>query len=115
MAKMLNRASHALKDYLILMSSLTPMSAADRAVLLSRYQRGDQSALREMVESFLPKVILWVAPRRGEGRSFQELIAIGNSAVIATLKEFKGAPLQMEERVCQAVQDALDSALKLGL
>ena len=113
MAKTIHRTGQALKDYLLLMASLEPLGLEEQADLLVKLRKGDAEALRVLVEGYLPKVLLLVAPRRGEGFSFQELIAIGNSAVIECLRDFKGAAAGLEDKVCQTVHDALDTAFKL--
>lgn len=113
MANTIYRTGQALKDYLLLMASLEALGVDEQASLLLRLRKGDDRAARELVEGFLPKVVLWVAPRRGEGYSFQELIALGNSAVIECLQEYKGDAASLEAKVCQTVHDALDTALKL--
>ena len=113
MANTVYRTGQALKDYLLLMATLESLEPQEIAALLPKCKKGDQKALRELVENFLPKVVLWVAPRRGEGFSFQELIALGNSAVIECLHGYKGEAARLEDKVCETVQDALDTALKM--
>jgi DNA-directed RNA polymerase sigma subunit (sigma70/sigma32) len=106
------KSKQGLKDYLILLASLAPLGAEREAELLGLSRAGDAAALRELVEGYLPRVLHWVAPRRGEALSFQELIAIGNCALIDAAKAQTGGPF--EEKACLAVHAALDTALKLG-
>jgi DNA-directed RNA polymerase sigma subunit (sigma70/sigma32) len=103
-----------LKDYLLLLGSLGELDEARRGILLKRSALGDAQAGRELVEAYLPRVLKWVAPRRGEALSFQELIAIGNCALIETVKSYRGDATKFDERACLAVHQALDTALKMG-
>jgi hypothetical protein len=112
------KIKEGLKDYLLLMNTLQAqgMDSQDMERLMEDWRQGDEGAFRSLVEGFLPKVLGWVSPRRGEGQSFQELIALGNTAMMASLKkaqQLAGAGA-LEARLCQAVHDALDSALKLN-
>ena len=106
------KSRQGLKDYLVLLSTLEPLGKAREAELLALSSQGDSAALRELVEGYLPRVLHWVAPRRGEALSFQELIAIGNCALIETAKARKNG--NFEARACQAVHSALDTAFKIG-
>ena len=80
------KSKQGLKDYLLLLSSVEIIDEARQAELLMRSEAGDPVAVRELVEAYLPKVLAWVSPRRGEALSFQELIALGNCALIETVK-----------------------------
>lgn len=108
------KASQGLKDYLVLMSSLEAVTPQEQSRLLSSYMGGEEGALRQLIEAFLPKVVVWVAPRRGGGYSFQELIAIGNCAVIETLKDWRGQAADLEEKIRKSVHEALDTAFKMN-
>jgi len=106
--------SQGLKEYLLLLASLEEPDPAAQEALLARSAKGDPEAVRAMVEAYLPKVLHWVSPRRGEAMSFQELIAIGNCALIEAVKSYQGPPADFESRACLAVHAALDTALKIG-
>ena len=108
------KSKEGLKDYLLLLSKVEPIDPVTQRNLLLQCSAGDPVAVREMVEAFLPRVLHWVAPRRGEAFSFQELIAIGNCALIEMVKNYKGDPAKFETRACMAVHAALDTALKMG-
>jgi DNA-directed RNA polymerase sigma subunit (sigma70/sigma32) len=108
------RTKQGLKDYLLLLASIQPADPGRQAALLELAGRGDAAAIREMVEAYLPKVLAWCAPRRGEAMSFQELIAIGNCALIESVKNYRGRPADFEAKACLAVHAALDTALKMG-
>jgi DNA-directed RNA polymerase sigma subunit (sigma70/sigma32) len=112
------KTKEGLKDYLLLMNTLQAqqdMDAQELGRLLQDWKQGDEGAFRSLVEAFLPRVIAWVSPRRGEGPSFQDLIAMGNAAMMAGLKKAQaGDAGKLETKLCQAVHDALDSALKLN-
>jgi hypothetical protein len=106
--------AQGLKDYLLLLSTLVELGAEEAGELLLKSRMGDAAARRLLVEGMLPKVLRWVAPRRGEALSFQELLAIGNCALIETVKSHKGDPSRLDEAACLAVHAALDNALKMG-
>ena len=108
------KIKQGLKEYLLLMATLPQASASEREALLEAKKQGDPQALRELSESFLPDVVRLVSPRRGEGRSFQELISLGNCAVIECLRSYRGSAAALDARICQAVHDALDAALKMN-
>jgi DNA-directed RNA polymerase sigma subunit (sigma70/sigma32) len=103
-----------LKEYLQLMAMLQPLEDFELEALLEAKKQGDPKALRELTEAFLPSVLRLVSPRRGEGRSFQELISLGNCAVIECLRSYRGSYAALDARICQAVHDALDAALKMN-
>jgi DNA-directed RNA polymerase sigma subunit (sigma70/sigma32) len=107
------KSKQGLKDYLILLNSVKTPNLDRQAELLQRCSAGDKSAQREMVEGYLPKVLHWVSSRRGGAFSFQELIAIGNCALIETVKAYHGDPMRFEAKACLYVQEALDTALKM--
>jgi DNA-directed RNA polymerase sigma subunit (sigma70/sigma32) len=108
------KSKQGLKDYLLLLSSLGSLDARSQEALLQRCCAGDASAVRAVVEAYLPKVLQWVSPRRGEALSFQELIAIGNCALIETVKAYRGSSASFEAKACKNVHDALDTALKMS-
>lgn len=108
------KSKQGLKDYLVLLSQLRPVGPEAQAALLKRCAKGDAEAVREMTEAWLPKVLAWVSPRRGEALSFQELIALGNCALIETVKSYRGKCEDFESAACQAVHQALDTAFKIG-
>ena len=108
------KSKQGLKDYLLLLSTVGTLDEAGQAELLALAALGDTNAIREMVEAYLPKVLAWVSPRRGEAFSFQELIAIGNCALIESVKTYRGKPSQFEAKACQSVHAALDTAFKIG-
>ena len=108
------KSKQGLKDYLTLLASLGQPDPQRQEMLLQRCSAGDSAAIREMVECHLPKVLQWVAPRRGEALSFQELIAIGNCALIEAVKAYRGPAAGFEAMACQHVLEALDTALKMS-
>lgn len=112
--KTATRKGRELKDYLQLMAAMPAPESVEVEALLQGVRAGESAALRKLAEVWLPQVVAWVAPRRGEAASFQELIAIGNCALIETLKGYSGSVGRLEETLFEAVHDALDHALKLG-
>lgn len=108
------KSRQGLKDYLLLLSTVEGLDEARQAELLQGATFGDAASIRELVEAYLPRVLAWVSPRRGEALSFQELIAIGNCALIETVKSYKGDSRKFEGKACQAVHEALDTAFKIG-
>ena len=103
-----------LKEYLQLMASLEPMTLEDQAEALAASQSGDRAAFRSLVEAQLPNVIRLVSGRRGEALSFQELIGLGNCAVLEAVKRYRGPIGGLETAVVAAVHDSLDNAFKLN-
>jgi len=114
MASTLKKHQDGLKEYLGLMARVDRLSAHRKAGLLEASRSGDAGAYRELVEGYLPQVLGWVAPRRGEALSFQELIAIGNAALIESLKAYQGPAHGLDEAAQGAVHEALDAAFKLN-
>jgi len=108
------KTKQGLKDYLLLLAKIQELDPAREAGLLAKCAEASAEAQRELVEAYLPKVLRWVAPRRGEALSFQELLAIGNCALIETVKGYRGDPARFEAAVCDAVHGSLDTALKMG-
>jgi DNA-directed RNA polymerase sigma subunit (sigma70/sigma32) len=108
------KMKRGLKDYLLLLSTFPEPDAASLAERLRLSRQGDAGARRLLVESLLPKVLSWVSARRGEGLDFQELIALGNCAMIEFVKSYRGPVESLEDEACAAVLSALDTALKMG-
>jgi len=108
------KSRQGLKDYLLLLSRVEPLSPERQERLLNGAAMQDPAAVRELVEACLPRVLSWVSPRRGEALSFQELIAIGNCALIEAVKSYHGKSADFEARACLAVHAALDTAFKIG-
>ncbi len=114
MAETLRKNQDGLKDYLALMAGVDRLSFHRKAGLLEASRCGDAGAYRELTEAYLPLVVSWVASRRGEALSFQELIGIGNAALMENLRNYQGPVQGLDEAAQGAVHEALDAAFKLN-
>src|SRR5580698_5935378 len=93
------KSGQGLKDYLLLLSKVEALDSQEESRLLELSRQGDRDAIRQIVEAYLPKVIAWVSVRRGEGPNFQELISVGNCALIESVKAYRGIPEKFEAYV----------------
>jgi DNA-directed RNA polymerase sigma subunit (sigma70/sigma32) len=96
------------------MASVQPLNARQEQRLLKAARGGDEASLRALVENYLPRVVHWVSPRRGGALSFQELIALGNCALMQTLGSWNGDPKGLADAAFLGVRGAIDEALKAG-
>ena len=99
-----------LKEYLGLVQRFRPLAPSQEEALLERMRAGDTSAQRELVESYLPRVVAWVAPMRGRGMAFDQLIEAGNKALLRGLSATRGQGT-LEEALQQRVLHDLDQSL----
>jgi DNA-directed RNA polymerase sigma subunit (sigma70/sigma32) len=106
-----NTKTDQLKEYLGLMQHIRPLAPHQEKACLSLLQAGDHQARRHLVENYLPRVVSWVAPMRGQGLTFEELIEAGNQSVIRNLEAGLSAD-NLEEKLRQAVLSDMDSALQ---
>jgi RNA polymerase primary sigma factor len=81
-------ASESLKKYLKEISRLPRISAEEERVLGRKIQRGDQQALRRLVEANLRFVVSYAKRYRGCGMSFLDLINEGNIGLIEAAKRY---------------------------
>jgi DNA-directed RNA polymerase sigma subunit (sigma70/sigma32) len=102
------RREGALKDYLTLVAALPRRGQAEREALAARLCSGESAAAVSLVESFLPLVVGEAALHRGLGLRFEALIAAGNRALSACLRQ---APVPDEARVRRAVRRELRASL----
>ena len=82
-------SSETLKKYLHEISQLKRITPDDEKRLGSRIQKGDQRALRNLVEANLRFVVSYAKKYRGCGLSFLDLINEGNIGLIEAAKRFR--------------------------
>ena len=80
--------SESLKKYLKEISRLSRISAEEERVLGRKIQKGDQKALRRLVEANLRFVVSYAKRYRGCGMSFLDLINEGNIGLIEAAKRY---------------------------
>jgi RNA polymerase primary sigma factor len=80
--------SESLKKYLKEISRLPRITAAEERVLGRKIQKGDQKALRRLVEANLRFVVSYAKRYRGCGMSFLDLINEGNIGLIEAAKRY---------------------------
>ncbi len=80
--------SESLKKYLKEISRLPRITAEEERVLGRKIQRGDQKALRRLVEANLRFVVSYAKRYRGCGMSFLDLINEGNIGLIEAAKRY---------------------------
>lgn len=77
-----------LRLYLNQISKFPPLSQEDEKRLGSRIQKGDQKALKELIESNLRFVVSYVKKYKGMGIGMFDLINEGNLGLIEAAKRF---------------------------
>ena len=85
------RSSETLKRYLQEISKLSRISPDEEKRLGRRIAKGDQAALRKLVEANLRFVVSFAKRYRGCGLSFLDLINEGNIGLIEAAKRFDPA------------------------
>jgi RNA polymerase primary sigma factor len=80
--------SESLKKYLKEISRLPRITAEEERVLGRKIQKGDQKALRKLVEANLRFVVSYAKRYRGCGMSFLDLINEGNIGLIEAAKRY---------------------------
>jgi len=80
--------SESLKKYLKEISRLSRITADEERVLGRKIQKGDQKALRRLVEANLRFVVSYAKRYRGCGMSFLDLINEGNIGLIEAAKRY---------------------------
>jgi RNA polymerase primary sigma factor len=80
--------SESLKKYLKEISRLARITAEEERVLGRKIQKGDQQALRRLVEANLRFVVSYAKRYRGCGMSFLDLINEGNIGLIEAAKRY---------------------------
>jgi RNA polymerase primary sigma factor len=83
--------SESLKKYLKEISRLPRITADEEKVLGRKIQKGDQKALRRLVEANLRFVVSYAKRYRGCGMSFLDLINEGNIGLIEAAKRYDAA------------------------
>jgi len=83
--------SESLKKYLKEISRLPRITAEEERVLGRKIQKGDQKALRRLVEANLRFVVSYAKRYRGCGLSFLDLINEGNIGLIEAAKRYDAA------------------------
>ncbi|HZN55412.1 MAG TPA: RNA polymerase sigma factor RpoD/SigA [Candidatus Polarisedimenticolaceae bacterium] len=83
--------SESLKKYLKEISRLPRITAEEERVLGRKIQKGDQKALRKLVEANLRFVVSYAKRYRGCGMSFLDLINEGNIGLIEAAKRYDAA------------------------
>jgi RNA polymerase primary sigma factor len=83
--------SESLKKYLKEISRLPRITAEEERVLGRKIQKGDQKALRRLVEANLRFVVSYAKRYRGCGMSFLDLINEGNIGLIEAAKRYDAA------------------------
>jgi len=81
-------SSESLKKYLKEISRLPRITAAEERTLGARIKKGDEPALRKLVEANLRFVVSYAKRYRGCGLSFLDLINEGNIGLIEAAKRF---------------------------
>lgn len=88
-----------LKDYIVIVAKSKVLSAVQTAVLTSKFENTRskteaESIKRELVESNL-RVVTGIANKyRGAGVTFAGLIAVGNRALVKSVKSYSGQKLR---------------------
>lgn len=103
-----NRRESALKDYLGVVAALPQRSPDERKALAQQLALGDAGAGLALMESYLGLVVREAAKQRGLGARFDALIAAGNRALAAELKQ---TPLPDDARLLRAVRQGLKDQL----
>jgi RNA polymerase primary sigma factor len=80
--------SESLKKYLKEISRLPRITADEERILGRKIQKGDQKALRRLVEANLRFVVSYAKRYRGCGMSFLDLINEGNIGLIEAAKRY---------------------------
>ncbi|HEX4825589.1 MAG TPA: RNA polymerase sigma factor RpoD/SigA [Candidatus Polarisedimenticolaceae bacterium] len=80
--------SESLKKYLKEISRLPRITAEEERVLGAKIHKGDQKALRKLVEANLRFVVSYAKRYRGCGMSFLDLINEGNIGLIEAAKRY---------------------------
>jgi DNA-directed RNA polymerase sigma subunit (sigma70/sigma32) len=93
----------ALRGYLKLVAALPRMTEDAQARLAGDAACGDERALRGLVESFLPMVLVEAAARRGMGPRFETLLAVGNQGLLRSLRRSPADLDQVPVAVCAAL------------
>ncbi len=106
-----------LKQYLNVMTQIKPLEEAQEKECLSQMAAGDEQARRHLVESFLPRVVAWVREYRGAGLRFDELIELGNQALVvgawsASRRGVLNLAAELEQVVRRDVEQAIKEAEK---
>jgi DNA-directed RNA polymerase sigma subunit (sigma70/sigma32) len=107
----------ALRGYLKLVAALPRLSEEAQARLAGDAVCGDERALRALVESFLPLVLVEAAARRGMGPRFETLLAAGNQGLLRSLRRAPADLHQVPGAVCAALDKvvALQRARRAAL
>lgn len=102
--------SYRLKDYLLCLQRLSPLSPKLEAECVKRLiKRQDPKARRLLEEGYLPRVLRWVAPYRGLGRDLDTLIEIGNRALLRGLNRYHAdVPMSLEDYLEEMVIDEVE-------
>ena len=85
------QSSETLKRYLQEISKISPIDADREKVLGARALKGDQAAIKELVEANLRFVVSFAKRYRGCGLSFLDLINEGNLGLMEAAKRFDPA------------------------
>ena len=81
-------ADDSLKAYLRALSNLPRLTAAEEHELALRVKRGDEAALRRLVEGNLRFVVSYAKRYRGLGVPFLDLIHEGNLGLMEAARRF---------------------------
>ena len=76
------KQSTQLKQYLQVMAGLERLNLAQEKECLCKMASGDEDSRRRLVESYLPRVVAWAGEFRGGALRFEELIELGNQALV---------------------------------
>jgi hypothetical protein len=85
----MNPSQLKIKDYLLCMQQIPPLGEEDLRMAVQARARGDAWAGRLLEERFLPQVVAWVQPYRGQGLELADLISQGNRALLRALRQLR--------------------------
>jgi len=103
---------HQLKEYLLCVQRLQPLSPAELERAFGEWMQGDERARRLIEERHLRSVVAWVQPYRVPGTGLERLIEAGNRGLLKGLRRMPGLKAgQLEDRLRTAVEEAVESLL----
>lgn len=102
-----------LKKYLNVVAQIKPLAPSQEQECLALVAAGEEQARRLLVESYLPRVVSWVNPFRSGPLRFDELIELGNQAlVVAAWSAAKRGVKALEPVLKAAVKNEVKQACK---
>ena len=104
---------YKLKDYLLCLQGLPRLQPQSEKTYIRRLvEQDDAEARQRLEENYLPRVLSWVAPYRGLGSDLDELIEIGNRALLKGLRRYGvGTRMSLEDYLEEMVIDEIEAVL----